>query len=90
MRVEEGLTRFSQQAILRRDNRIKSGSPTVTMGQLNERYECCSACSEFGGLICNMVGCGTKEWCVRKYFGILLDPKAKCPYLDSGFKVIDG
>jgi len=84
--VTEGVTRFSQLAVPILEERNEAGTETVTIEQLDDRYQnYCGPCPEFGGVICNQVGCSTKKWCVNKYFNILLTPSMACPYLKTGF-----
>ncbi len=87
--VREGVTRFSREALAIRDKRLLEGMPTVTVEQLDCRYQNhCGPCEEFGGVVCNRIGCSSKAWCINSYFDMVLDPGQKCRFKETGFPAI--
>lgn len=84
--VTENVTRFAREALPRRAERERRNLPTVTISELDCRYQTyCGPCSDFGGVICNEIGCSSKLWCINKYFDMVLDPSQKCPFRADGF-----
>ena len=81
----EYVTRFTREAFTRMEQRDE---PTVTSEQLGARHEICNSCDEFGGVICNRIGCSTKAWCINTYFDMVLDPRQKCRFKETGFPAI--